>query len=149
MQIVDSTVYLALSRMLRDSLRYTREYPLQVLRVAWRRTGLRMRDLDQALENFVARGLLKHNRLDGGDRYLLTVKGGVELYREPGASWWQLLHDQWVLERLRRRRHGPAAKAAKIARLRRRNDRAAAQASGSIQVQPAPGDQPAEQRHHG
>lgn len=137
MRIDNSALYLAFARMLTGALRYTQDYSPAVLRVAWRRTGLRARDLEQMLQEFNTQGLLRRYRADGGERYQLTVAGSVELYVDHG-SWWQRWHDAWLLDRIRRRHREPAARPV---RLRRREDRTLCG-----QPQPAPGDQPGQQR---
>lgn len=144
MRIDSSTLHLALVRLLTGPLRYTQDYSPAVLRVSWRRTGLRAPDLEQVLKIFVRKGLLRHYQAEGGVRYQLTVNGSVELYVEHG-SWWQRWQDGWMLERLRRRRSLGGGGARPQTRLRRREDRL----SSGGQSQAAPGDQPGEQRQGG
>lgn len=142
MRVDPSALYLAFIRMLTGPLRYTQDYSPAVLRVGWRKTGLRTRDLEQMLEKFVTEGLLRRYQADGGVRYQLTVNGSVELYAQHGG-WWQRWHDAWVLDRIRRRR-AAAAGAKPQPRQRRREDR-----NSAGQAQAAPGNQPGQQRQRG
>lgn len=136
MRVDPSTLHLAFIRMLTGPLRYTQDYAPAVLRVGWRRTGLRTRDLEQVIEEFIADGLLRRYRGEGGERYQLTVNGSVELYAEQG-SWWQRWRDAWMLDRIRRRRAGMPP--TPLSRQRRREDRSTSLAR---QAQAAPGNQP-------
>jgi hypothetical protein len=106
MLITATTLELALRRLLAGPLRYTRDYPLPVLRVAWRSTGLRQEDLYQALTRLEALGQLAFMLGDAGERFRLTHAGAIDLQLHRGPAW-QRWHDRWTLRRLQRRHLRP------------------------------------------
>lgn len=107
MRISDVILHLALARLFNGSLRYTDNYSPQILGTVWRRTGLRQRDLEASLATYVERGWLRRYQHNGRERYQLTIAGSIELHGQR-APFWKYWRVDWVLERLRRRRRGPA-----------------------------------------
>lgn len=106
MRISNTILSLALARLLTGSLRYTDDYSQQVLQLVWRRTGLRQRDLNVALEDFCAQGWLRRYEKDGRERYHLTIEGSVQVngQHEPRWKHWR---EDWLLGRLSQRSRTP------------------------------------------
>lgn len=106
MRISNTILSLALARLLTGALRYTDDYSPQVLQLVWRRTGLRQRDLDEALEDFCTRGWLRRYEKEGRERYHLTIQGAMQLngQREPRWKHWR---EDWLLGRLSQRGRAP------------------------------------------